>query len=52
LAKKGKSIIIFSSELEELIGLSNRILVLNKGRIAGQLENEDINQANIMHLAS
>jgi len=52
LAKKGRSIIIFSSELDELIGLSNRIIVLNKGRISGELIGTDINQSNIMHLIS
>jgi ribose transport system ATP-binding protein len=52
LAKKGRSIIILSSELDELIGLSNRIIVLNKGRISGELTDTDINQSNIMHLIS
>lgn len=52
LAKKGRSIIVFSSELEELIGCSNRIIVLNKGKISGELINEEISQANITHLAS
>ena len=52
LACAGKSIIIISSEMPELIGLSNRILVMHEGRITGELTGEQINQENIMTLAS
>jgi ABC-type sugar transport system ATPase subunit len=52
LVKKGKSVIIFSSELEELIGLCNRVIVLKNGKISGELIEEQIDQDKIMHLAS
>ncbi len=52
LVKEGKSIIIFSSELEELIGLCNRIIVLKTGKISGELIGDKISKDNIMHLSS
>ncbi len=52
LVKRGKSVIIFSSELEELIGLCNRVIVLKNGKISGELVEEQINQDKIMQLAS
>ncbi|MFV0288664.1 MAG: ATP-binding cassette domain-containing protein [Mycoplasmatales bacterium] len=48
LAKQGKSIILISSELPELIGLSDRVYVLNEGKIIGELENKEITPENIM----
>lgn len=52
LSDLGKSIIVVSSEMPELIGLSNRILVMSDGKISGELEGEDMTQENIMTLAS
>ena len=52
LAKQGKSIIMISSELPELIGMADRIMVMCDGRITGFVENEDINQEAIMELAT
>lgn len=52
LACAGKSIIVISSEMPELIGLSNRILVMYEGRITGELTGTQISQENIMALAS
>lgn len=52
LAKQGKSIIMVSSEMPELIGMSDRIMVMCDGKEAGVLEGEKINQENIMHLAA
>ena len=51
LAAKGKSIIMISSEMAELIGMSDRIMVMCEGRVAGFLEGEDATQQNIMTLA-
>lgn len=52
LAARGKSIIAVSSEMEELIGISDRILVMSGGRIAGILDKNDATQEGIMALAT
>ncbi|GAA1048878.1 sugar ABC transporter ATP-binding protein [Arthrobacter russicus] len=52
LAADGKSIIMISSELPEVLRLSHRIAVMAEGRIAGFLDNEQANQENIMELAT
>ncbi|WP_277614004.1 sugar ABC transporter ATP-binding protein [Neobacillus muris] len=51
LAEAGKAIIMVSSELPEVIGLSDRILVLHEGRLTGELTKEDADQEKIMRLA-
>nr|WP_245243274.1 sugar ABC transporter ATP-binding protein [Pararhodobacter sp. SW119] len=51
LAAAGKSVIVVSSELPEVIGLSNRVVVMAAGRIAGILEGDDINEQTIVRLA-
>lgn len=48
LAEKGKSIIMISSELPELIGMCDRIYTLNEGYITGELDRKDANQENLM----
>lgn len=48
LAEAGKSIIVISSELPEVIGLSDRIYVMNEGRMVGELSREIASQENIM----
>ena len=52
LAKQGKSIIVISSEMGELIGMSDRIMVMCDGRITGFIDGKDANQENIMALAT
>jgi ribose transport system ATP-binding protein len=52
LANQGVGIVAISSELPELIGISDRILVLHQGRIAGEVEGDDMNEETIMQLAS
>ena len=52
LACKGKGIIIISSEMPELIGLSQRIVVLHEGEQTGELRDKEMTQENIMALAS
>ena len=52
LAKKGIGIIMISSEMEELIGISNRIMVLHEGDLVGTVFNNDFSQEKIMRLAS
>ncbi|MGL4977149.1 MAG: sugar ABC transporter ATP-binding protein [Cetobacterium sp.] len=52
LVKNGKSVIIISSELPELIGMSDRIYVMCEGEITGCLNKGNINQEEIMKLAT
>ncbi len=52
LACEGKGIIIISSEMPELIGLSHRMIVLHEGEMTGSLESEELDQEHIMTLAS
>ncbi|HEY8463486.1 MAG TPA: multiple monosaccharide ABC transporter ATP-binding protein [Bacillota bacterium] len=48
LADEGKSIIFISSELPEILGICDRIYVMNEGRIVGELQKEDASQESIM----
>ncbi len=52
LAKQGKSIIMISSEMSELIGMSDRVMVMCDGRITGFIDGKDATQENIMELAT
>lgn len=52
LARQGKSIIMISSEMSELIGMSDRILVMCDGRLTGEVKGQDATQENIMTLAT
>lgn len=51
LAAAGKAIIIVSSDLPELMGLCHRILVMSKGKLAGELERSQFDQERILSLA-
>jgi putative multiple sugar transport system ATP-binding protein len=48
LAEKGKGIVMISSEMEELIGMCDRIYVLNEGEIKGELTKREVTQEAIM----
>ena len=52
LATEGKGIIMVSSEMGELFGICDRILVMSGGRVAGELTREEATQEKIMELAS
>ena len=52
LAKQGKSIIMISSELPEVLGMSDRVYVVSSGRISVELLIEDATQEKIMQLAT
>ncbi len=52
LVEQGMSIIMISSELPEVLGMSDRIYVVSAGKIAGELSRADANQEKIMHLAT
>lgn len=51
LAKEGKAILLISSELPEVLGMSDRIYIMSKGRITGELKSIEANQENIMAYA-
>ncbi|MFA9462775.1 MAG: sugar ABC transporter ATP-binding protein [Velocimicrobium sp.] len=52
LAKQGKAIIMISSEMAELIGMSDRIVIMCNGRVTGEVSGEEATQENIMHFAT
>lgn len=51
LAESGKSVIVVSSEMPELIGITNRIMVMSNGRIAGIVDTDKTDQTEIFNLA-
>ena len=52
LASKGMAIVFVSSELEEILGMSDRVLVMHEGCISGELAREELSEEAIMHLAT
>jgi len=52
LAAEGKAVIVISSELQEVIGLSHRVVVMRSGRLAGVLEGAEITEEEIMRYAA
>ena len=52
LASKGKAVIMVSSEMPELLGVCNRILVMSGGRVAGEVMADATSQEEIMKLAT
>lgn len=52
LAKKGKTVIMVSSEMPELLGVCDKILVMSGGRLAGEVDAGTTNQEEIMTLAA
>ena len=50
LARQGKTIIVISSELPELLGISDRIIVLHEGRLVGEMTHEEATQDKVMSL--
>ncbi|NIY73879.1 sugar ABC transporter ATP-binding protein [Marivivens donghaensis] len=52
LAREGHAVIVVSSEMPEIIGLSTRVAVMREGRIMGMLTGDGIQENNIMRLAS
>ncbi|MBQ1390601.1 MAG: sugar ABC transporter ATP-binding protein [Firmicutes bacterium] len=51
LADEGKTILLYSTEMEEIIALSNRVVVFRVGKVAGILEEKDINESEIIKLS-
>ncbi len=52
LAREGKAILFISSELPELFGVADRILVMRRGKLVGNLETKKTSPAEVMHLAA
>jgi ribose transport system ATP-binding protein len=52
LAEQGVAIIMISSELPEVLGMSDRILVMHEGKITGEVSREEATQERIMLLAT
>ena len=52
LAKQGKGIIMISSEMPELLGVSNRVMVMCNGKITGEISGNEMTQENVMHYAT
>ena len=52
LAENGVGVIFISSELPEIVGMSDRVLVMHEGEKSGELTGDDINEKQIIHIAS
>jgi inositol transport system ATP-binding protein len=52
LAQKGKAVIVVSSELPEILGLSDRVIVMHDGRKTGEIDIKDATQERIMQMAT
>ncbi len=52
LVAQGKAIIMVSSDMEEILGMSDRIIVLHEGLVSGELRREEFSQERVLHLAS
>ena len=50
LVKAGKSVVMISSELPEVIGMSDRIYIMNEGKFLGEMKASEATQENIMAL--
>ena len=52
LAGEGVAILFVSSELEEILRMSDRVLVMHEGRITGELDRDAMSEEAVMHLAT
>jgi ribose transport system ATP-binding protein len=52
LAQDGVGVLMVSSELPEILGVSDRILVMREGRVAGEFARDEATQDDIMHAAT
>ncbi|MDO4276218.1 MAG: sugar ABC transporter ATP-binding protein [Eubacteriales bacterium] len=52
LVEQGKAVLMISSEMEELMGMSDRIIILAEGTTSGELQKNEFNQETIMRFAS
>src|SRR5262249_3073669 len=52
LARSGLGILMISSDLEEILGISDRVLVMHEGRLAGEVPRDRLSEVAIMNLAT
>ena len=52
LAEQGVAILFVSSEMEEILGMSDRALVMHEGRISGELKRDQLSEEAVMQLAT
>ena len=52
LAGEGLAVIMISSEMPEILGMSDRVMVMHQGRLTGTLDRAEADQVSIMQLAS
>lgn len=52
LAAEGQAVVFVSSEMEEILGMSDRVLVMHEGRITGELQRDELTEEAIMQLAT
>ncbi|MGH7134483.1 MAG: sugar ABC transporter ATP-binding protein, partial [Pirellulales bacterium] len=52
LAEQGIAVLMISSDLEEILGVSDRVLVMHQGDLAGELERAEMSEEAIMRLAT
>jgi ribose transport system ATP-binding protein len=52
LAAQGVAILVISSEMQEVLGIADRILVMHDGRICGELAKEQFSEEAVVHLAT
>ena len=52
LVKKGKGVIMISSEMPEILGITNRIGVMSNGRLAGIVNTKETNQEELLRLSA
>ncbi|WP_170758984.1 sugar ABC transporter ATP-binding protein [Ruegeria lacuscaerulensis] len=51
-AQNGVSILLISSEMQEIVGMSDRVIVMREGQVSGELQGDDIAEEAIVHLAT
>ena len=52
LAAEGVAVLFVSSEMEEVLGMSDRVLVMHEGRLSGELRRDELSEEAVMHLAT
>ena len=52
LTLRGVGILMISSDLEEILGMSDRVLVMHQGQLAGELQRGELSEQAVMHLAT
>jgi ribose transport system ATP-binding protein len=52
LSEQGLAILMISSELTEIVGMADRVIVMREGQITGELDGTDVTEESIMHLAT